>query len=400
MRGLTAQVISDNHGTVPEWSSVRQMCRAVVKELPVISATVTAFIRETVPVYLLVPEVDHRAGVESQLRIRLAALSQRRPLSEAELAASGELAAERAAQNIPIDALIAAHQAGDQEIWRLVIERGSAGLAPLMPEIGHMMFAATSAATEVMARAHSRVARDIDGGRITLAHQFLELLDDPAERAEATLAGTRLGFDAHGEFVGLAWLPAEEAHVVPYEAAASLGSESIDIVVRAVGEGRFEMIAQAGDPQILVARVTERLVGGRVGIGLARSGLAGAVMSLADARIALAATSARRRLVRFADAWPEALALSESDRISMMTQHAADVATAEPHLAETVLAFAAADLSIASTAREVHLHANSVTYRLHRWAQLTGMNPRTFEGLVRSVIACRQAEGSVGPEVP
>jgi hypothetical protein len=30
-----------------------------------------------------------------------------------------------------------------------------------------------------------------------------------------------------------------------------------------------------------------------------------------------------------------------------------------------------------------------VTYRLQRWAQLSGWDPRTFDGLTRSLAACR-----------
>jgi sugar diacid utilization regulator len=60
-------------------------------------------------------------------------------------------------------------------------------------------------------------------------------------------------------------------------------------------------------------------------------------------------------------------------------------------LAETVLAFAAGDMSVARAGEALHLHANSVTYRLQRWALLVGWDPRTFDGLIRSVAACRLA---------
>lgn len=385
-------MIQDNHEKSRNWSPVRRMCRGLLEELPAIAATVTDFIRGSVPVYIAVPEDEHRAAVEDQLRIRLVPLSLGRPLRETELAAARDLAAARAAQGIPIDALIAAYQAGDQEIWRLIVERGSPEMLPLMPELARMMFAATSVTTEVMARAHSRVARDIDGGRITLAHRFLEILDDPAERPAATLAAGRLGFDPTGDFVGLAWLPEGSTDSAAHEAASALRSESVALVVRAAGEGRYEMIAQAGEPESLVTQVTDRLSGGRLGIGLSRRGLAGAASSLADARIALDGTSPKRPTVRFAEHWLESIALAEGERIRVLTQPAVDVARSRPHLAETVLAFAASNMSIASTAQAVHLHANSVTYRLDRWGSLTGMDPRTFDGLARSVIACRLAD--------
>jgi DNA-binding PucR family transcriptional regulator len=89
--------------------------------------------------------------------------------------------------------------------------------------------------------------------------------------------------------------------------------------------------------------------------------------------------------------WPEACLLSEAARLEPLVAEASTAAVAHPHLAEAVLAFASADMSIARTAEELHLHANSVTYRLQRWEQLTGWDPRAFVGLTKSVAACRLA---------
>jgi DNA-binding PucR family transcriptional regulator len=236
------------------------------------------------------------------------------------------------------------------------------------------------------------VSREIDGGRITLAHQFMQLLDDPLEHAQATLAASRLGFDPAGEFVGVVWLSGSRAPGTAYEAASSLRSELIDLAVRAAGDGRFEIVAQTDSAELLVTQSIERLRGGRLGIGLPRLGLRGASCSIADARMALEAASPKRPVVRFADHWLEALALSESQRIRAVTQLAVDVARMQPHLAETVIAFAESDMSIAATAQSAHLHANSITYRLDRWRSLTGLSPRTFSGLAQSVIVCRMAD--------
>lgn len=146
---------------------------------------------------------------------------------------------------------------------------------------------------------------------------------------------------------------------------------------------------------------------GRWGVGLARRGLPGASESLGDARLALRCTSSRHPLRTFADDWHEAIVLAERARFGVLLAAAVEVADAHPHLAEAVLAFAGADMSIADTARAVHVHANSVTYRLDRWSRLTGLEARSFAGLTRSVTACRLAElgsedgdGAVRPLVP
>lgn len=62
-----------------------------------------------------------------------------------------------------------------------------------------------------------------------------------------------------------------------------------------------------------------------------------------------------------------------------------------------VLAFADADMSIAAAAQRLHLHANSVTYRLERWGSLTDISARTFRGLSAAVVACRLAQNGDSP---
>ena len=68
------------------------------------------------------------------------------------------------------------------------------------------------------------------------------------------------------------------------------------------------------------------------------------------------------------------------------------VIAAKPSLNEeeaaTVDAFAAADLNVTRAAATLHVHPNTVRYRLDRIATGTGHDPRTFAGLVElSVVA-------------
>ncbi|CAA0120113.1 Uncharacterised protein [Mycolicibacterium vanbaalenii] len=382
----------ENHEEPSHWSSVRSLCDELIGQLPLMSRQVTDSIRSAVPAYVAVPHQEHVAHVAEQLRNRLTALAQRRRLSDAELAAAAELSVKRAGQGLPIDAVIAAYQAGDQVIWNLIAERATAETAIVMPELGRLMFAATSRTTEVMAAAHSRAARDIDAGRITLAHQFLELLGDRGTHPEAAVVAARLGFDPSGMFVACAWQPRDGAPAVAYESVSAVGSAHIPLVARAAGDGRFELLAQTPDPDSWTELVARELDDGRLGIGMARRGIAGALTSLTDAHLALGTTTGAGKVAWFADNWLEALVVAGSDRLHDVLQVAVATSRTHPHLAETVHAFAAADMSIAKTANAVHLHANTVTYRLDRWADLTGMDPRTFRGLSHSLIAWHLAD--------
>src|SRR6266567_2568377 len=48
----------------------------------------------------------------------------------------------------------------------------------------------------------------------------------------------------------------------------------------------------------------------------------------------------------------------------------------------TIRAFSDADLNVAKAAQQLHVHPNTVRYRLQQIAARTGHDPRTFTGLV------------------
>ena len=51
-----------------------------------------------------------------------------------------------------------------------------------------------------------------------------------------------------------------------------------------------------------------------------------------------------------------------------------------------MITFAEARLSLVNAAEALMIHPNTVAYRLGRWHKLTGSDPRTFTGLVRSAV--------------
>ena len=48
--------------------------------------------------------------------------------------------------------------------------------------------------------------------------------------------------------------------------------------------------------------------------------------------------------------------------------------------------------SFSATGRALHLHPNTVRYRVERWQQLTGWDVKTEQGLLRSVAALKLAQ--------
>lgn len=62
---------------------------------------------------------------------------------------------------------------------------------------------------------------------------------------------------------------------------------------------------------------------------------------------------------------------------------------------ETLLAFVACDLNVGATARRMHLHPNTVHYRLHRLERLTGRDVRRFRDVV-DLLAAVQLRAPIG----
>jgi PucR C-terminal helix-turn-helix domain/GGDEF-like domain len=377
-----------NHETLmtrPSWAPVTGLCGRVRADLDSLARDSVARIRRDLAAYGAVPYEEHLAAVTEQQRRRLDALAGHRSLAPADLDRAAELARRRARQGIGVDVLIGAYHLGDQELWRaLCADPGDA--APLLPDVAAQMFELLHAISTVLASAHGDVTRELHSHRATLSHRLLELLLGGRHDAEAARVADALGLDPQGEFVAGVW---EDADVVlAPEVQRELDRAPVPLVHSHQSGAVVVLVQGSGDGWL--AEVADRLPMGRaVGIGLRRAGLEGAVTSLGDARLALAAVSPDRRVSRFADVWARASLLAQADRLEPLVGAASRTAADHPHLAETVLAFATADMSVARTAERLHLHANSVTYRLQRWAALTGWDPRTFEHLIASVTACR-----------
>jgi len=375
--------------TSDDWASVADVCERVAARLPELAGASVSGIRRDLEAYLVVPEDEHLAAVAEQQRRRLEALAQRRLLDATDVARAAELARRRARQGIPVDVLIGAYHVGDQELWRALCV-DPRGATPLLPDVATLMLTSLHAISMVLAAAHGEVTRELQGHRVTLSHRLVELLLTEGAGPEASRVADALELDPDGDFNALLWRRTGGEIVLPPEVQRELDRAPVP-AVHSYHSGVVVVLGQ-DPPEDWLHLLAGRLApAGLVGVGLRRPGLDGAATSLGDARLALAAADVDRPVVWFAEAWAEACLLAEQARLEPLLADAVRVGEAHPHLAETVLAFAASDMSVARTGETLHLHANSVTYRLQRWAQLVGWDPRSFDGLIRSVAACRLA---------
>jgi DNA-binding PucR family transcriptional regulator len=113
-----------------------------------------------------------------------------------------------------------------------------------------------------------------------------------------------------------------------------------------------------------------------IGIGRAVSAIADAHHSLRDAELAVARAGrgSDGRVVRFEDFDLGTFMVSEiaPERLAPKVDEILSVLQANPPLHEAVTAYFAHDLDIAASALSLHMHRNSLRYRLARVEQLLG----------------------------
>ncbi|MEU4842329.1 PucR family transcriptional regulator [Nocardia testacea] len=367
---------------------------SVLDRLDTIADDAVARIRTELADFALVPYDEHREAVREQLRRRLVAFGERRTWNQDDLGEVRALARRRARQAIALDVVIRAYHVGDRELWRH-LSAAPGEVQKLLPELASLMLESLQSVTSTLALAHGSETRARDRVHMAVSQRLIDLLNTDALDAEAARLAEYLGFDSARPFVGLAYARERGES----DSAVEPGPHFADgLVIARGGIGAVHvLVVQADDNSIAQVLESFEIAAFRVGVGSGHPGVAGAARSLRQAQLALSATSARNPVSNFGSDWLINCVMSLADLLDHEVHHAAEIAGAHPSLRETVTAFAEADMSITLCARTSHLHANTVVYRLGRWRELTGWDPRTFSGLTRSVVACALADSRSVP---
>ncbi len=137
----------------------------------------------------------------------------------------------------------------------------------------------------------------------------------------------------------------------------------------------------------------------RYGVSLPSPGFASVQQAYREAALSLSYTSAVRPIVSLddlsslecaligADATTRAVIASKGSELQALSAEELSVAI------ETIRAFSDADLNVARAAEQVHVHPNTVRYRLERIAATCGHDPRTFAGLVELLCILELIDG-------
>ncbi|MFG2951621.1 PucR family transcriptional regulator [Streptomyces adustus] len=374
---------------------IERICDQVAARLPVLLYEIVRDIRTEIPDYGRVPESEHRQWVTRQARDLLTGIAQERAPQAEQIASARDLGRQRARQGLAIEFLLGAYQVTFQETWNALLAQTATDDPTLIEHLAYrvnLIWIWSRVLTGNASDAYSEETRQGQATRADMRNRLMQMLGaGPPVPDGATQLCSLLGLRAGEEFQALS-LPAADWPAGNVDMLRRrLERHSHPVLCTTVGEHTVVLL-QHRPAQEALSVVDAVTPGARVGVGLRRTGLDGAAESIRDAAAALARTGERRRTAHFADEWLAISLAQQADRLAPLLDGVTREALHSPHLAEAVRGFAEHGLSLTGAARALNLHPNSLSYRLDRWSQLTGCNPRSGEGLIRSLVAISFAE--------
>lgn len=344
-------------------------------------------IRRQVPDYQSVTPDEHDSFVTEQLASLLAGLADSRAPSDEDLQRARTLGGRRALQGLPLESVMLAYHIGYQYLWSRLLDRArvrGADVAMALLATVDAMWTWVERVTTAAASGSAEALRREQEDRLEAGHRFMENLFSgrAADKSTALLARS-LGLDPHADFIAIAIpLTAEsQAHRAGLEKASRqmqiaafvyVGADAVVLLAQAPTTRAHDLIGALGVPP------------DGVGVSMSRSGLTGLAHALRNAHEAMAlAVHTQVTSIDYESAW-WALALNDR-RQEILPLISSGVSAASPHLADAVLAYTSNGFSVTAAGQALHVHPNTVKYRLDRWRQQTGWDVRSVDGLQRSL---------------
>ncbi len=367
-----------------EIANTRPELSAVFDDLDQFAAEVVQRLRQRLPSYESVPLDEHVTFVHAQMHDMLDGVVHGRPPGPEHLARSENLGWRRASQHVPVQDLMEAYHFCFREMWRRLVEvtdSSDRGGAELLGSVD-VLWSWTHRLSGAVANAHAEASRTRYAERADLRRRLFDALcrgETEGPTVERLAAG--LGFDPTGTFQAIC-IP-DQGQRSPDQVEAEIRPETTSIGVLQIWahDGVVTALCQSIEPTSITSVLAKRQV--PVGVGLPRRGLPGAQASMTDASMAMDVCK-MGGVAFFAETAPLSVLFAGRTSLEQALSAGAQVARDYPQIAETVVAFSRT-FRIVDCARELHLHPNSAKYRLDRWAELTGWDPTTFSGLLRSV---------------
>ncbi|MCI2420117.1 helix-turn-helix domain-containing protein [Saccharopolyspora sp. K220] len=360
----------------------------MTEDLPELVSEIVDRIRQEVPGYHVVERADQESRVTRQFEGLLTGLVTRRPPSRTENKHARDLGRQRAREGLPLESMISAYHVGYREMWNELLVRAGAHDLGLRAELAGLIGTAwtwVQQASSAAADAYGETARAEEAAQLGLAHRFFDaLVAGGSPTGDQGRFAQALGFDSHGVFQAVC----SPTDVWSDEALTSLRDRLRRRrgTMRCVPRGAVVIaLIQAIPAEALIGVMHQLVPCAPLGVGLARPGLPGASASIADAQEVLTAAE-DGAVSTFEHDWLLATIRPQESRLAALLGQCGETAAENPEIAETVRGFAENDLSLTATGRALHVHANTVKYRLDRWEQLTGWDVRSWDGLSASMV--------------
>jgi hypothetical protein len=400
--GSQAVSVAGDHAT-----AIRLVGEALVGRYAEIGRTIAGRIVDEIPEYRRVaPDViaDLRAGATATVELLARTFAGGSKVRREDLGFLRELAARRAHQGVSLDVFIHAYRVALLAYWdACAAEASRLGISQ---EAGFKLASTaidaidtiTTQAAEAYLREETRLRTQ--NGRAS--RDLLERLihgqpTDPGRRHPAAP-----GLDPTGQLLTLIGRVEQTTLAVgdalqlardALEENMSLGTARPLAMIR---HGELVLITAGTSPRTKVASlraarqrtIDEHNIDVRYGLSVPSQGFASVQQAYREAALSLSYTSASRPIVSLEDlsslecaligatATTKAIIASKGNNLRALSQE--DLAAA----VETIRAFSDANLNVAKAAEQMHVHPNTVRYRLEHIATKTGHDPRTFKGLV------------------
>ncbi len=358
-------------------------------EVERLATELVARIRATIPSYESLPYDEHRQTVARHLALQVRHVSAGEPPPPDVLRLTGAAARRRAHYGMPVYDVLAAFHVVGSGLWE-ELRHKYASRAVLLVDLVGLLTQWTQGMSQAVVDAYVGETGSRNERERGLRQRLFEALAGAVPAGGLDHVLSELAFDPRGPFTVLCsrrepW----SLEDIEYLQRSSRRWSGVCHVGTA-GEHTV-VVVQDIDLDVLTARIAE-VDGGAIGIGLTRAGAAGVPASLADAAAALRVATARGvPSLSFADGWLECALLPAVAALSPLLERPMAVAGQAPDLATAVTVFSEAGFTLAEAARRMHLHPNSVAYRLNRWHELTGLDPRRFPDLALSLLGISHA---------
>jgi hypothetical protein len=387
--------------------ATRRVAEALAARYTDIGQAITARILDEIPGYRdAAPELIHdlRAGATATAEVLARTLAEGSTVRREDLGFLRELAARRVHQGVSLEVFIHAYRVALVAYWDACAEEASrlrisreAGFALARSAIS-AVDTITTQASEAYLREETRLRTQSGRAARDLVERLIDGQPiDPGRRHPAAPGldptGVLLTVVGRVEQATLAVGDALQLARDLLEESMSLGTVRPLATIR---HGELVLISAGTSPRARLESlratrqrtIEERNVDVHYGVSVPSQGFASVQQAYREAALSLSYTSATRPIVSLdelsalecaligATATTKALIASKGNDLRELPDE--DRAAA----VQTIRAFSDADLNVAKAAEQMHVHPNTVRYRLQQIAAKTGHDPRTFTGLV------------------